>query len=70
MDLIYCLTADVHTLEDTEITTLLKFFIKECDRRFIDYQDIIEEAEQEIEQEIKQEIEEAYSYDCIDQTGW
>ena len=66
MDLIYCLTADVHTLEDTEITTLLKFFIKECDRRFIDYQDIIEEAEQEMEEE----IEEAYSYDCIDQTGW
>ena len=67
MDLFYCLTADAHTLEDNEITALLKFFIRECDRRFIDYQDIIEEAEQEMEME---EEEEECGYDCIDQMGW
>lgn len=68
MDLMYCLTADAHTLEDTEVAALLKFFIRECDRRFIDYQDIIEEAEQEMEMEMEEEEE--CGYDCIDQAGW
>lgn len=71
MDLLHCLTADAHTLEDSEITSLLKFFIKECDRRFIDYQDVIEEAEQEMETEFDEERENAESdYACVDIQGW
>ena len=71
MDLLHCLTADAHTLEDSEITALLKFFIKECDRRFIDYQDVIEEAEQEMEAEFDEERENAEAdYACVDIQGW
>ena len=67
MDLLYCLTTDAHTLEDSEITALLKFFIRECDRRFIDYQEVIEEAEQEMEAEFDAEYDD---YSCTDQEGW
>ena len=71
MDLMHCLTADAHTLEDSEIPALLKFFIKECDRRFIDYQDVIEEAEQEIEAEFDEECANAVpDYACTDIQGW
>lgn len=71
MDLMHCLTADAHILEDSEIAALLKFFIRECDRRFIDYQDIIEEAEQEMDAEIEAAYaEETPDYGCADIQGW
>lgn len=71
MDLMHCLTADAHILEDSEIAALLKFFIRECDRRFTDYQDIIEEAEQEMAAEIEAAYaEETPDYGCADIQGW
>lgn len=70
MDLLYTLAQDAHTLEDSEIEALLKFFIRECDRRFIDYQEVIEEVEQEMEMEMEAELEENYDYIGTDKQGW
>lgn len=70
MDLLCTLVQDAHTLEDSEIEALLKFFIRECDRRFIDYQSTIEEVEQEMEIEIEAELEKNYDYAGVDKQGW
>lgn len=70
MDLLCTLVQDAHTLTDSEIEALLKFFIRECDRRFIDYQSAIEEVEQEMEMEIEAELEENYDYIGTDKQGW
>lgn len=70
MDLFHCLTADAHTLTDTEVTAILKFFVRECDRRFIDYQEVIEEVEQEMEIECDMEEDNIPDYICTDQQGW
>lgn len=70
MDLLYCLTTDAHTLTDTEVTAILKFFVRECDRRFIDYQEVIEEVEQEMEIECDMEEDTIPDYICTDQQGW
>lgn len=70
MDLLCCLTQDAHTLEDSEIEALLKFFIRECDRRFIDYQSTIEEVEQEMEIECDMEMEQEPDYIGTDKQGW
>ena len=52
------LVTNIHTLEDSEITALLKFLIRECDRRYIDHIEIIEEAEEELEAEAEAALEE------------
>lgn len=65
------LVANIHTLEDSEVAAVLKALIRECDRRFIDHTDIVEEAEEELELEAEAELEEEpLDYACIDQTGW
>ena len=70
MDILTCVTMDIHTLEDSEVTNLLKFLVRECDRRFIDYQEAIEEVEQEIEAEFYNEMEQDYDYHHEDEMGW
>lgn len=70
MDLLCTLAQDAHTLEDSEIEALLKFFIRECDRRFIDYQSTIEEVEQEMEIECDMEMEQEPDYIGTDKQGW
>jgi hypothetical protein len=45
------LVTNIHTLEDSEVTALLKFLVRECDRRYIDHMEAIEEAEEELEAE-------------------
>lgn len=73
MDIIYCITQDIHTLTDTEVTSLLKFLVRECDRRFLDHTEIVEEAEQEIQMEIDMEEDGAFNtadYACVDVQGW
>lgn len=52
------LVTNIHTLDDSEIAALLKFLIRECDRRYIDYTEIIEEAEEELEIEADAALEE------------
>lgn len=65
------LVSNIHTLEDSEVAAVLKALIRECDRRFIDHTDIVEEAEEELELEAEAELEEEpLDYACIDQTGW
>lgn len=70
MDLLCTLVQDAHTLADSEIEALLKFFVRECDRRFIDYQEVIEEVEQEMEMECDMEMEQEPDYIGIDKQGW
>lgn len=75
MDIFYCATAEAHTLEDSEVRALAKFFLREADRRFMDYQEIVEEMEQEMEMEWEQEMEEfneniANAYESVEATGW
>jgi hypothetical protein len=65
------LVTNIHTLEDTEVAATLKALIKECDRRFIDHMDIVEEAEEELEYEAEAELaQEVPDYSCADIQGW
>ena len=45
------LIENIHAVDDNDLTALLDCIIKECDRRFIDYEDTIEDAIADIEQE-------------------
>lgn len=72
MDLLCTLVQDAHTLTDSEIEALLKFFVRECDRRFLDYQEVIEEVEQEmeIEYDMEKEMEQEPDYIGVEKQGW
>ena len=73
MDIIYCVAQDAHTLTDTEVTALLKFLVRECDRRFIDYTEVVEEAEQELQIEADMAEDRPFDeidYACVDVQGW
>ena len=69
MDILTCVTMDIHTLEDSEVRNLLKFLIRECDRRFIDYQEAVEECEQEMEAEFYAEYDDC-DHHHEDMQGW
>ena len=65
------LVENIHTLEDSEITSLFTTLMVEMDRRFIDIEDAYEEGQEIIEHQYdceEEDIEDAY--DHADRMGW
>ena len=50
------LIENIHAVDDNDLTALLDCIIKECDRRFIDYEDTIEDAIADIEREAQEVV--------------
>lgn len=58
-DIALNLTEKLAHLEDIDIRVLVKNLYRECDRRFIDFDDIIDEVQEEMEHEyMMEEMEE------------